>query len=442
MDDKCSEASKNTIIQEIGNKIRVLILVVGFVIAVLFSIVFALLYDPISTFFDFFPDLSISVIIAFTFILALIGLYLLITSSRQTLRIISDYSLRLDRLLNITKDLREEVYGDILLEKIMDYALSITYSDAGSLLLMDDNKKLVFRIVRGEKHAPLLGTAVEAGKGLTGWAAEKGLTVRIDNASKDERFNPDFDALTGFVTKSIMCVPLKTKERVIGVLVLLNKKDGHPYRTRDEEIITYLADQAANSILKTQFLEDQKNYEIHLTEILLEAIDFQISDKRGHSRRVARYSNIIAKVLNMPEEARKKLHFASLLHDVGFLKMHSDDVFNKEELMQHPVVGYEMIKPINFYADIAPIILHHHERYDGYGYPSKLKGDDIPLDARIISIAEAFDAMTSETSYKIPVSFEDALDEIQRNAGTQFDPDLVRAFIANISPKHAQQPDY
>ena len=94
-----------------------------------------------------------------------------------------------------------------------------------------------------------------------------------------------------------------------------------------------------------------------------------------------------------------------------------------------------MIKPINFYADIAPIILHHHERYDGYGYPSHLKGDEIPLGARIVCIAEAFDAMTSTRSYKIPISFEDALEELRKNAGTQFDPDLVKLFIENISPK-------
>ena len=341
-------------------------------------------------------------------------------------------------MLHITKDLREEIYGDILLEKIMDYALSITSSDAGSLLLMESGNNLVFKILRGEQASQLMGTTVEAGKGLTGWAAEKGLPVRIDDVSKDDRFSPEFDALTGYKTKSIMCVPLKIKGKVTGVLVLLNRKGGYPYRLRDEEIITYLADQAAISIMKTKFVEDQKNYEIHLTEILLEAIDSQLSDKIGHSKRVARYSNIMGKALNIAEEAQRRLYFASLLHDVGFLKMRTSDVFNKEEFMRHPAVGYEMIKPINFYSDIAPYILHHHERYDGYGYPSQLKGEEIPLGARIISISEAFDAMTSPTSYKIPISFEDAVEELNKNAGTQFDPDLVKVFVANITKKHTQ----
>ena len=429
------KTAKNAVLDEIKKKMRLLILVVTFVIVTLFGVILGHHYAPRISTFDFFSNFSIKLIIIFTFVLSVLGLYLAVTLSRKTFRITEDYSSRFDRLLNITKDLREEVHSDILLEKIMDYAQSITQSSAGSLLLTDSNNKLVFKIVRGENASPLLGTSIPIGKGLTGWAAEKGVPLRSNNVLEDDRFNADFDALTGFETKSIMCIPLKTKDKVIGMLVLLNKKDGYTYRARDEEIAAYLADQAAISILRTAFIEDQKNYEIHLTEILLETIDFQISSKGGHSKRVAQYSNIIAKALNMPEEAQKKFYFAGLLHDIGFLKMQSSDVFDKEELMQHPVVGYEMIKPINFYADIAPIILHHHERYDGFGYPSHLQGDEIPLGARIVGIAEAFDAMTNARSYKIPISFQDALDELQKNAGTQFDPDLVKLFIENISPK-------
>jgi HD-GYP domain-containing protein (c-di-GMP phosphodiesterase class II) len=102
------------------------------------------------------------------------------------------------------------------------------------------------------------------------------------------------------------------------------------------------------------------------------------------------------------------------------------------------VIGYEMIRPINFYADITPLILHHHERYDGTGYPAKLQGEAIPLEARIIAIAEAFDAMTSGSYYKVPVKLNEAVTELKENSGTQFDASLVEAFIKNILPDHLQ----
>ena len=124
--------------------------------------------------------------------LSLLGLYLAVTISRQTLRIIQDYSLRLDRLLNITKDHREEVYGDILLEKIMDYALSITQSEAGSLLLVENGNELIFKILRGEQASQLQGTSFKVGKGLTGWVSRKRLAGTIDDVSKDDRFSPEY----------------------------------------------------------------------------------------------------------------------------------------------------------------------------------------------------------------------------------------------------------
>ncbi len=431
------EEHSNAIISQIRKRILTVNITVSVVILALLVILFRYAFPPIIPFISYLPDVSISIVVAAIFFLSAMGMYLAMQLSKETIRIIQDYSNRLERMLSITRDLREEVYGDILLEKIMDYALSITRSEAGSLLLMDDENRLVFKIVRGEKASQLVGTSMELGKGITGQVALDGKPVSIDNVKKNTHFNPEYDALTGFETKSILCVPLKTKAGVVGALAVLNKEGGHHYRQRDEEILSYLAEQAAISIIKTKFVEDQKNYEIHLTELLLETIDFQQPEKKGHALRVARYCNVMANALDLSMEQKKRLYFASLLHDVGFLKLDSDEAYKKEIYMQHPVIGYEMIRPITFYAEIAPFILYHHKQYDGNGYPlSKLAGDEIPLEARMIAIAEVFDAMTSTLSYKVPVSYEDALKELKLKSGTQFDPKLVDLFISNITPEH------
>lgn len=240
--------------------------------------------------------------------------------------------------------------------------------------------------------------------------------------------------VTAHQIRSVLSVPLIVKENVLGVIELLNKKENY-YSQRDEEIITYLADQAAISFEGARFYEDQKNYETYVTDILLDAMDYHLPTKKGHAKRVAIYSNIIAKAINMPEEKRKRLYFACLLHDVGFLKIQNEQSARYEHIVQHPLIGFQMISQINFYADIAHFILYHHERYDGSGYPEKLMGEAIPLEARIISIADAFDVMLSKTSYKSQMNFDAAVDELQKNAGTQFDFRLVEEFINTITPE-------
>jgi HD superfamily phosphodiesterase/membrane protein implicated in regulation of membrane protease activity len=430
---KQAKSDKTSIIEEIRAKLRFLNLIAAFIVLTLLAVILRYLFKPFSEALDFLPDISITLIIVIILILTIAGFIMWRTVSQKIIRSIEKYRERLDTIFTVTKDMREETYGDILIDKIISYGISLTQSDAGFVLLKDDSN-FAFRIVKGPARDTLIGTPFLKEKGIAGWVLKNGKSLNIPNVTDDKRFDASVDALSGDQTKAVLSVPLSTKKGMLGVIEL-SKQEGS-YSDRDTELLAYLADQAATSLVQTQFHEDQKNYEIHITDILLKAIDAHIPEKRGHSHRVAKYSNIIAKAINMSEEKKKRLYLASLLHDIGFLRIKAEEMLTREDCIKHSVIGYEMIRPINFYADITPFILHHHERYDGSGYPAKLQGEAIPLEARIIAIAEAFDAMTSGSYYKVPVKLDEAVRELEENAGTQFDASLVEAFTKNILPDH------
>ncbi|MCG2708866.1 MAG: GAF domain-containing protein [Thermodesulfovibrionales bacterium] len=436
MTDKTED--KKSVVEAVRHQIKILN---GIVLLVVYALLF-LIIRFMYMFLDYISPPSLVAILSIIAGLVVMGMYVANSASKKAIRTIDDYTNKLNTLLTTTRDMREIEYGDILLENIMQSALKITGADAGSIMLVEGDR-LVFKIAKGSRSANLPGLSIPKSEGIVGWAAENGSNVRINDAKNDSRFNPEIDKMTGYETKSLLCVPLKVKAGTIGILELINKEDG-AFTHEDEELLSYFADQAAISIARTQFMEDQRNYEINLTDILVDTMDTHIHEKVGHSKRVAKYSLVMADELNMSENEKRKLYKACLLHDIGFLKIKLKDVTSKEQYKAHPQLGYEMLRLINFYADIAPFVLHHHERYEGNGYPNELIGDAIPVESRIIAIAEAFDAMTSRDSYKYvgkmldkaehsPAAvFHYAIEELKKNAGTKFDPNLVDIFVNNI----------
>ncbi|MEW6052552.1 MAG: HD domain-containing phosphohydrolase [Nitrospirota bacterium] len=433
---------KTKVIDTIKEKIKLLNYIVALIVLALLFLVLRFLYYE----WDFITNPSIVAMLSFCAFLSVIGLYLSNKVSRQAANEIEDYSRKLDDVLNFTLDIKEEKHGDILLEKILGHALTITDAHAGSIMIVDKDR-LVFKNVKGPESSKLQGVSVPKTEGIAGRVVQIGEPVIVNDVRQDVRFNPEIDRLTGYETKSILCAPLKLSTGVIGVIELLNK-NSNLFAEKDAEVLTYFANQAALAIDMAKFYEDQKNFEIHLTDILLNAIDSHI-EKRGHSKRVAKYSLSIAQAMNMPESEKKKLYTACLLHDIGFLNnLYLKNSNTKNDYKTHPQLGYEMLRSINFYAHIAPIVLYHHERYDGAGYPSGLKGQEIPLESRIIAIAEAFDVMVSKDSYKCKgkmhgngvnpfiVEFQEAVGELKSNAGTQFDPELVGMFIDKVTFEH------
>lgn len=344
----------------------------------------------------------------------------------------STYVQKLRTVLDVTKAFRSIIHLDVLLDTLVRTAAETVGAEAGSILLYDEEQNLSFRTAFGTKATELKPMRVQPGKGIAGWTAKTGRPAVVNDVRSDPRFDSRFDESTGFVTRSVLCVPLQFEDRVIGVLELVNKADGAPFDEQDLNILFNLADQAAISIEHVRLQDAQNNYFTHVIEILIGAMDTHVPVKVGHARRVARYANLVGRGLGLTEQELRNLYFAGLLHDIGLLKLDAFGEWTRERIELHSVFGYEMVKDIIFWKDLAPIILHHHERWDGRGYPGKLAAQDIPLGARIIGACEALDIITSESSYKSPLPFDMAIREMEAHSGTQFDPNIVAAIKAQI----------
>ena len=173
----------------------------------------------------------------------------------------------------------------------------------------------------------------------------------------------------------------------------------------------------------------QRNFFVHVTELLIAALDAHLDEQVGHARRVAHISIRLGRALGLEEGRLERLHFAALLHDVGMLKIDTRRPQSKAVYRTHPALGQRMLSRIRLWEDLGPFVLHHHEWWDGSGYPEGLAGEDIPLEARIIGLAEAFDSMAGPSSYKTRQSLEEALSQVREGRGTQFDPRLADRFL-------------
>jgi len=257
--------------------------------------------------------------------------------------------------------------------------------------------------------------------------------------------------------KANLCVPCYFKRDLLGVLVLGEKINGEKFSREEMGFFVTLANDAAMAIANAQLIENlqQKVGEvkdmylrehrifIHTSIALAAAIDARDPYTHGHTERVTNYCIAIAKELyGIPEMAnyknfRETLQIAALLHDIGKIGI-PDHVLNKhgrltpeeyEEVKKHSIIGATILHPIKELGDVAREVRHHQECYDGSGYPDGIRGNNIPLVARIISVADAFDAMTTNRPYRAKKSVEEALFELKRCSGTQFDPVIVSAFL-------------
>jgi putative nucleotidyltransferase with HDIG domain len=373
--------------------------------------------------------LHIGILLVLSVVVSILGLLLSVKATNSSIASAQDLNIKLNSLFDITKQFRETVYPDILLEKILRSAMELIPVESGSLLLLDDDGNLHFKVSIGKDSDKFMNKILNPGEAVAGWVAENGKPALINDVSKDKRYNAGSDTASGTTARSILCVPLIFSNEIIGVIELRNRMNGI-FTKQNDALLHGLADQASISIMQNRSNERKHSDLIHITEILVSAQDY-IQNRKEHARMVAKYAILIGKQLNLEDNDLKKLYYAALLHDIGMLKIDAAEQLQKEKLMQHPKLGYDLVKSISLWTDSADIILHHHERYDGAGYPMSRKEQEIPIGARILSVADTFDVLTNGYSYK-QLDYDAALREIEVNSGTQFDPLVVEALKSSI----------
>jgi putative nucleotidyltransferase with HDIG domain len=341
----------------------------------------------------------------------------------------------LTSLVEAGKEISTSFDIDSLAEKIVEYAVRITQADTASLLLIDSAvDELVTAASIGLKEEYGRGFRKPASEGIAGWAIQRCFSLNLKN---DEVFTPELSGLLkrSQSIRSSICMPMLSEGKPLGVININRLVSGKKkvFDSSDVDFISILSSQAAISIRNSVLFQQVQNLYEGSIQALSNALQAKDTYTGGHSERVAHFAMMLAENMGLSLPQRQMLWTAAILHDLGKIGT-PEDILNKPSLLtgeewqiirNHPSIGAEIVRSVPALQDISSIILYHHERFDGTGYPAGLIGQQIPLGARILSVADALEAMTSNRPYRKISTTEKILEELSAGAGTQFDPQIV-----------------
>jgi HD-GYP domain-containing protein (c-di-GMP phosphodiesterase class II) len=355
---------------------------------------------------------------------------------------------RMRALLEVGVELGATLERDRLLNLIMERVCELLSAEAASVFELDEETgDMVLCATTMTVAGELPDIRVPPGEGIAGWVAQHGETILVPDVDQDPRYYAQASRTTGYVTRSILCTPLVVQEqvpgqvsfhrRVIGVAQALNKQKDEPFTSDDIEVFEGLARQAAIAMERTRLYRDINGMFVDIIKALTETIEAKDPYTKGHTGRVTDVSVVIAREMGLSPDEVFKISLSALLHDIGKIGM-PDAILRKPSqvteaelrvIREHPERGERILRPLRHLRDIIAGVADHHEQYDGSGYPHGLKGDGISLAGRVIAVADTFDAMTSDRPYRQGMPAGVVVEEVRQQAGRQFDPRVVAAFL-------------
>ena len=334
--------------------------------------------------------------------------------------------------LNSTMDLN--TLFDLLIRKTME----VLKARIGYILLLEpDGQSLRIAGAAGLSDAldPELRIPLKPG-GVSHWVVAHRQPLLL----QDMQQNRDFVRVSrlGYTRETVVCAPLSLKDEIIGTISMANHQDLGSFSSEDLSLLSTIAAQASIAIKNARLYEEQQASYLSTVQALISAVEASDAYTHGHSERVTRYSLALARTMGLAPPALKRLEQAAILHDVGKIGidaalLHKQGRLSQEDfqiLRRHPAIGVHILEPIQFLREVRQIIVQHHERFDGRGYPHGISGEALLLESRILAVADTYDAMTSDRPYRKALPHATAVTEILDNSGSQFDPAVVCAFLA------------
>ena len=368
-------------------------------------------------------------------------------ANRELQQRVAEMNRKLQALVDVSARLAAEPHEDRILDTLVRAARELLPSEASRALLFahTHGEGWVIESGAGNGAEPLKGARLQSSEGLALLAATSGQPVSVGKAKQHERYSPRCDEMRTRLP-GYLAAPMRLGS-VVGALIVAGREAGE-YTLEDQQLLFSLARQGAAALDNAAAQAHSVNFFTHTSDILVSCLEMMDVFYPGHSRGVAALADMATRRVGMSEGERRSVHYAALLHDIGKVLvdpevLHATGPITAEArkaLEAHPALGMELLKPITIWEDILPIIHSHHERWDGQGYPLGLKGEDIPLGARVIAVADAFDAMTRATPHGKHRTPEEALTELELCSGSQFDPRIVRLFVAEYRQRRDQIP--